>query len=186
MSASRPKHSGGNTPQIAVAFRKYAAALHRYLLRRMRSTTDVQDLTQEVFERYLRIADMDTIRNPLAYLYGIATHVVADARLREEQNLIVYNSETADAAAGSQSESAARDDLADRLGFAQELQQALDQLSDMHKAVLLLAVQEGRSHREVAQLTGLTEKTVGFYVCEAKARLRTLLQPAQARLKGKE
>jgi RNA polymerase sigma-70 factor, ECF subfamily len=174
MSISRPKPPTTASPQVAVAFRKYAPALHRYLLRRLRRSVDVQDLTQEVFERYLRVADVDTVRNPLAYLYGIATHVVADARLREEQNRITYDSEAAEAAAGSQ---AVNDDLADRLGFAQELEQALAHLPDMHKAVLLLAVRDGCSHREVAQLTGLTEKTVGFYVCEAKARLRAILRP---------
>lgn len=136
---------------------------------------DAQDLTQEVFERYLRVANTDTVRNPQAYLFGIATHVVADAHLREEQGLLTYDSEVADEAATRMD--MATGDLADRLGFEEELEQALAQLPEMHRAVVLLAVREGRSHREVAKHTGLTEKTVSFYVFEAKARLRAILRP---------
>lgn len=178
MTTSRAKPSAAASSAAATAFRKYAPALHRYLLRRMRRSADVEDLAQEVFERYLRVAQMDTVRNPQSYLYGIATHVVADARLREEHTLLSYDSEMAEEAA-TRANSAAVDTLADQVGFAQELQRGIEQLPDMHKAVLLLAVRDGWSHREVAERTGLTEKTVGFYVCEAKARLRAILKPEQ-------
>ncbi len=162
----------------AAAFHKYAPALHRYLVKRIRRWADVQDVMQEVYERYLRMPNVDSVRNPQAYLYGIATHVIGDARLREEHSVVTYDSEIADVAANSP-RLATPDDIVDRLGLSQELQRAIAQLPDMHKAVLLLAVRDGLSHREVAQRTGLTEKTVGFYVCEAKARLRTLLQTIQ-------
>jgi len=40
------------------------------------ASADVPDLIQEVFLRLLRVPDRETIRNPQAYLYTIAGHVL--------------------------------------------------------------------------------------------------------------
>lgn len=51
--------------------------LHRYLAARLRNaSSDVSDLAQEVYLRLLRVPDHETIRNPQAYLYTIASHVL--------------------------------------------------------------------------------------------------------------
>lgn len=51
--------------------------LHRYLAARLRNArADVSDLAQEVYLRLLRVPDHETIRNPQAYLYTIASHVL--------------------------------------------------------------------------------------------------------------
>jgi RNA polymerase sigma factor (sigma-70 family) len=57
--------------------------LRRYLAARMRNAAaDVPDLTQEVYLRLLRIEDHETIRNPQAYLFTIASHVLHQHGLR--------------------------------------------------------------------------------------------------------
>src|SRR5688500_8747662 len=61
----------------------YRRELHRYLLRRLRRPQDLDDLTQEVYMRLLRMDRMECIREPLAYLYSIAANVVADFTLSE-------------------------------------------------------------------------------------------------------
>lgn len=165
----------GAVRAVALAFRQYAPRLHRYLLRRIRRNTEVSDLTQEIFERFLRSTQVEAIRNPQAYLFRIASHVVADSLLQDEQSVVTYDSEAVEDA-GKRLEHSTPDDLAERLGTAQELQQALHELPAMHAAVLILAVREGLSHKEVARRTGLSVSTVGLYVCEARARLRVLLE----------
>lgn len=61
----------------------HGSQLRRYLSARMRNATaDVADLTQEVYLRLLRIEDHDTIRNPQAYLYTVASHVLYQHSLR--------------------------------------------------------------------------------------------------------
>jgi RNA polymerase sigma-70 factor (ECF subfamily) len=158
----------------AAAFRKYAPGLHRYLLRRIQGSSQVADLTQEIFERFLRVTVADSIRNPQAYLFKIASHVVSDALLEAEQSIVTYDSQAVEALADNP-ELAVPDDVAERIGFSQELQHALSQLSDMHRAVILLTVRDGLSHKEVARKTGLSISTVGLYACEARARIRTTL-----------
>jgi RNA polymerase sigma factor (sigma-70 family) len=166
--------TGKPAVSATAAFRKYAPALHRYLLRRVRRGSDVADLSQEIFERFLRVPERDSIRHPQAYLFRIASHVVSDALLRDEQSVVSYDSQALDEAAESL-ELATPDEMAERVGFAQELQFALSQLPDMHRAVILLAIRDGLSHREVACKTGLSVSTVGLYVCEARARIRAAL-----------
>ena len=75
-----------------LAFRKYAPELHRYIERRMRRLGSAPDLTQDIFERFLQIEDADAVRNPQAYLYGIASHVVREAMFREDRSLVSFDS----------------------------------------------------------------------------------------------
>jgi RNA polymerase sigma factor (sigma-70 family) len=169
-----PQTSGIAIRAVSTAFQQYAPRLHRYLVRRIRRTVDVQDLTQEIFERFLRTQHLDSVRHPQAYLFRIASHVVADSLSQDERSVVRFDSEMVDDADRSL-EHATPDALADRLGLAQELQRGLRELPPMHAAVLLLAVRDGLSHKEVARRTGLSVSTVGLYVCEARARIRVLL-----------
>jgi RNA polymerase sigma factor (sigma-70 family) len=57
--------------------------LRRYIAARMRNAvSDVPDLVQEIFLRLLRIKDQETIRNPRAYLYTVASHVLHQHALK--------------------------------------------------------------------------------------------------------
>src|SRR5580698_7880766 len=76
-----------------LAFRKYAPELHRYIERRVRRLASSPDLTQDIFERFLQIDDADAVRNPQAYLYGIASHVVREALFREDRSLVSFDSD---------------------------------------------------------------------------------------------
>ena len=76
---SDPKHAF-----LAAIERDYGRQLRRYLAVRMRNAAaDLPDLVQEIFLRLLRIKDQDTIRNPRAYLYTVASHVLHQHSLRQ-------------------------------------------------------------------------------------------------------
>jgi DNA-directed RNA polymerase specialized sigma24 family protein len=51
--------------------------LFQFLRRRVRASVDVQDLAQETYLRLLR-ADLNEVRNPLAYLLQVASHVALE------------------------------------------------------------------------------------------------------------
>lgn len=57
--------------------------LRRFFSARMRNSADVPDLVQEVFLRMLRIDCHEAIRNPQAYLYTVASHVLHQHALRD-------------------------------------------------------------------------------------------------------
>lgn len=58
--------------------------LRRYLAARLRNArSDLADVTQEVYLRLLRIDDHEAIRNPQAYLFTVASHVLHQHGLRQ-------------------------------------------------------------------------------------------------------
>lgn len=139
------------------------------------------DLTQEIFERFIR-ADWSTrARNPHAYLFGIASHVVADAKLMQQRDTIVYDSQMAESAGESLSSETAQG--AEGIALEDELLRALAHLPDVHRAAILLTKRDGLSCKEAALKMGTTEGSVRVYVCEARAQLKMLLKQGQGRRK---
>jgi RNA polymerase sigma factor (sigma-70 family) len=60
----------------------HSGELRRFLATRLRNRADVSDLIQEIYLRLLRLKDHEAIRNPQAYLYTIARHVLHQHALR--------------------------------------------------------------------------------------------------------
>lgn len=156
-------------------FNRYRRELHRYLMRRLRHPQDVDDLAQEVYMRLLRLDDTMVIHKPLAYLYGVSSHVLADYRIEVEQQTAVI---TVDSELAEEWESHGSmvlpDDLAERLNLQQQIALAMAQLPPTHQAVLLAHKRDGLSYNEVAEKLGLSIHTVEKYVTQAKARIRTI------------
>jgi RNA polymerase sigma factor (sigma-70 family) len=155
-------------------FRRCSPQLHRYIQRRLRRGSDAPDLTQEIFERFLRGDWRAKVRDPQAYLFGIASHVVADARMAEQRDPVTFDSEISGKAAESLRSSVP--DSAENLSFEQELSDALQQLPATHCAALLLTKRDGLTCKEAALRMKTTEGTVRVYVCEARAQLKMLLK----------
>lgn len=168
--------SSGTPRRQDVAFSRYAPELYRYVLRRLRRPADAADLTQEIFERFLRGEGSGKVHNAQAYLFGIAAHVVADLRLAENKDTVAYDSEVCNALAETTRASMA--DPAEEVGLQQELKAALARLPVIHRAAFLLTKWQGLSNQEAAERLGLTEGSVMVYVCEARAKLKTLLKHA--------
>jgi len=178
MSERKPKVSHTAVSLAALAFRKYAPELHRYVERRLRRPEVAQDLTQDIFERFLQVQEADAVRNPQAYLFGIASHVVREALFREDKSLVDFNSEVVEKHDG-QLEHALPDDLAERLSVQQDLKRAFAELPAMHRMVLLLVKRDGLSYEEAAKAAGLHVNTVKTYIFEARARIKVKLKSAQ-------
>jgi RNA polymerase sigma factor (sigma-70 family) len=180
MGAVHPE-SGSIKTLTASAFREYAEVLSRYLLRRVRRREDAEDLSQEIFELFLRKRDhSDTIRDPLSYLFRIAFHVVGDALRREKRDPVTFDStlldtsSQVDAGAGNTS-------LEDRLVLKDEIARALATLPQNHLTALTLVEGQGMSHKEAAAIMGLSPNSITIYVSHARAALKLALDVEQSR-----
>jgi RNA polymerase sigma-70 factor (ECF subfamily) len=160
---------------VAAAFRKYEAALHRYVLRRLRRPQDARDLTQDIFERFMKVDRSAAIRNPQAYLFGIASNVISEARIAQERNMVTYDSDTVDRRA-QDLDHGAPDELAERAGLQRDIVSALSRLPDSHLAAVMLVKGEGLSYEEAARVSGMTASTIGTYLTHARARLKSMLE----------
>lgn len=155
-------------------FGRYRRELHRYLMRRLRQPQDVDDLAQAVYERLLRLDDEKTIHKPLAYLYGVASHVLADFRIDiEDERKAIDRYENVEDWYDTPA-CVLPDDMAERLNLQQQIDKAMAQLPPTHAAVLLAHKRDGLSYEEVAEKLGLSIHTVEKYVTQAKARIRTM------------
>lgn len=151
--------------------KEYRLSLHRYFLRRLRDPNDVNDLAQETYVRLLKISDDTMIDNPLAYLYGVAHHVLADYREEHEIDAHCDHVESDDDWSDKPS-CVLPDDKAERLNLQQQIDRALAQLPPTHAAVLLCHKRDGLSYEETAEKLGLSIHTVEKYVTMSKAAIR--------------
>jgi RNA polymerase sigma factor (sigma-70 family) len=153
---------------MAAIERSHGRQLRRYLSSRMRQATDVPDLVQEVFLRLLRIKDPAAIRNPQAYLYTIASHVLHQYML--ERSGAPEAMDPFEVAARAEPD-AVRDpayevELVDRV---EKFAHALEQLSPRSHAALIMYRCDGLSLDQIAERLGVSRPMVRKYLARAIA-----------------
>jgi RNA polymerase sigma factor (sigma-70 family) len=185
MARGRSKGDSESALPIQAVYGRYAAALNRYLVRRVRRPEDVDDLTQEIFELFVKRKDRsEVVRNPLAYLFRIAFHVVGTALADEQRQATVIDSnrtltDTEVEARGSSNEDA------EALVAPRDVQKALEQLPANYLTALMLVEGQGMSHKEAARITGFTPGTIAAYVTHGRAALKLALE-GRSRVKLKD
>ena len=155
---------------------KYGRQLHAFLRRRAWHSQDLDDLVQEVYLRLLRIDDAQGVRNPLAYIYGVASHVASEFNMRGRKGPVVFDSDALDA--GMDEEGGLADGHSTEGGafFERHVSDALGQLSAKHLAVLLLERRDGLTQAQIAEKLGLSQHTVKKYSVQALAHVRASLE----------
>jgi RNA polymerase sigma-70 factor (ECF subfamily) len=160
----------GEPAAFAELFDACADALHHYLVVRLHSRADADDVVQETFVRLARMrSKLRGVENLQAYVFTVARHEAArwlERRSSEQRN-------RAASAADLYCE-ARLDDREARL-VAEELAQALSRLSTDEREVIELKTTAGMTLREIAQVTGVPQGTVATRYRAAIGRLREWL-----------
>lgn len=156
---------------VAALALKYGRGLRRYLSVHLRNAQDVPDLAQEVYLRLLRVSHHEAIRNPEAYLFTVASHVVRQHLLRQStiapaidikeamaELTLPVGEEPPEVVSNSQ-----------RL---EQFQKILDLLPPRMGAALVLHRIHGCTVQETADQMGLRPDTVKEYLAEAAKRCR--------------
>lgn len=153
---------------------RYRRELHKYLLRRLGCRSDVDDLTQEVYVRLLRMECLEFVREPLAYLYSIAASAVADfARAEQRYQRVVSNDGFE--ASWDDLNHPSPNDMVEEISVERQIERALNQLPSAQAAALVYHYQHGWSCDETAKKLGLSAKSVDKYLMRAKAKMRVIL-----------
>lgn len=151
--------------------RRWNVNLFHFLRRRVRSTVDAQDLAQETYLRLLRARDLSEVRNPLAYLLQVASHVALDWCERRPPELEPIE--------GLEDQILSEDlppefEL-DAALFQKRFDATLATLSPMMRAVLLLRLKE-RSHQQIASDLNISLRQVRRYLARGYERLRAAIE----------
>lgn len=156
-----------NRQFVAGLEQSHGQALRRFLASRMRhASADVPDLVQEVFLRLLRIPHHDHIRNPQAYLYTIASHVLHQYTLR--QAMIGHVDASFDIC--TELEASLDTDPAETVNMEQqfeELARGLEQLSPRAYFTLLMYRCEGATLEQIGSKLGVTRVMAKKYLTKA-------------------
>ena len=150
---------------------RWNRSLFQFLRRRVRSSVDVQDLAQETYLRLLRARDLNEVRNPLAYLLQVASHVAmewCDRQPRSDSMVVLDEDMLVDRQLPEL-------ELDARLS-QQRLEEALASISPTMRAVLLLRLRDERSYQEIAAELRITERQVRRYLARGYERLRLAIE----------
>lgn len=159
------------SPRLLAVARRYAA-----------DGDEALDLVQQVWLRAFERRDAFTGRGPLVgWLLAIVRNVGLDAvrgrRAREERVIAVPAAGAQDAAGrGGPSHTRPPDQALERVELGRALTDALLELPERQRDVVVLRLVEGRSVRETAAAMGCAEGTVKASLHHALARLTPLLE----------
>jgi RNA polymerase sigma factor (sigma-70 family) len=157
----------------------HGRALRAYVARRLRhATPDIPDLCQEVFLRLLRIPDHEAIRNPQAYLYTIAAHVLQQYALRravtaEPIDPADIETEVETSRDSDPAEEAELDQRFERLG------QALEGHSPRAYVALVLRRRDGLTLEQIGKHLGVSRPMAKKYLVKAITYCQQRLEEEQ-------
>lgn len=153
--------------RIAEWARTWNAGLTRFLRRRVPDQIDAQDLAQEVYVRLLRVEQLESIEEPQAYLYRMASNVAAEWRMRA-----CYSKPHSTEELEELVEAATPESLFDEAALKRQLDDALHSMSAMVRAVVCLKMRDGMSHEEIARHLSITTRMVRRLLTKGYAQLR--------------
>jgi RNA polymerase sigma-70 factor (ECF subfamily) len=166
------EHPTGGGPDVARWYDEYHVRLLNYVRTSLRTETDAQDVSQEVYLRLLRVPEDRVIDHPRAYLFRVAANVVNDWRAGQRL-LETRPPEALEEIPGREDSS---EDYEQRQQ-SERVSRAIASLPPIYRATLLLKVQHGMTYGEIAARLGVSERMVKRYVVKAYARMREQLSP---------
>lgn len=147
--------------------------LVRYISRRVRSVADAREIAQEAYVRLLRLDRTDLIREPRAYLYRVATHVLYEFELKsrtDQMGRVRWKSEKVSGAADLWPTRAL-----DQLALKERMEAALAELSPKCRAVLILHRRDGLTYQEISERIGISISMVKKYLLQGLQHCRQAL-----------
>jgi RNA polymerase sigma-19 factor, ECF subfamily len=164
--------NSSNSRFVAALAVRYGRGLRRFLSVRLRNVQDVPDLAQEVYLRLLRVPDHEAIRNPEAYLFTVASHVLRQHLMHRSTTTAFVDITEADAAEAapeltlpSAEEPQSKAENSQRVDQFQR--EVLERLPPRVRAALILHRIEGFSVKETAAQMGITRGSAQQYLVEA-------------------
>ena len=160
--------AAGDEWALREAYARWSPLVFRLALRSLGDRTDAEDVTQQVYISAWRTrSGYDASRSSLsAWIVGITRHRIADAHEARSRRRRLEEALVADASAQA---SPGRDDVAERVMVAEEL----DRLEPVPRRVMQLAFYEQLSHTQIAEALDLPVGTVKSHVRRSLSRLRT-------------
>jgi RNA polymerase sigma-70 factor, ECF subfamily len=171
------KAQRGQREAVSSLYRLFAPKIFRYLIRRLPTTQDAEDVMGEVFVDMVKGLESykDTGVPFEAWLYRIATNRTTDFYRRTKR---AQNDELSEMLPDNE-------DLPEEIVIneqnLQAMRHAVQQLPEEYQTILILRFVERKTHEEAAQLIGKSVSAVRSLQFRALAQLADLLGHTKAR-----
>lgn len=163
---------GGKLDRLSVLFQRYQTPLYSFFVRQTQDETLSEDFTQSVFERILRYRYSYREDAPFrSWIYQIARNVRSD--------YYRLNKIRIDANVDMPSLKLEADNFADRIDAQEDLkqlEQAIGQLKNEYREVLILGWIEKMKYTEVGEILGISEANVKVRMHRAVKQLKNIVQ----------
>lgn len=139
---------------------QYADNVYRFILKNLRDSDRARDVVQESFAKlWLKCSEVNFTTSK-SYLFTTAYHTMIDM-IRREKNM------------GDLSEAVGMADTSNSnyTDLKEILDEAIIQLPEDQRSVLMLRDYEGYSYEEIETITGLNESQVKVYIYRARKYL---------------
>ncbi|MCL2013416.1 MAG: sigma-70 family RNA polymerase sigma factor [Oscillospiraceae bacterium] len=156
---------------LGVYFDTYYDRLYSFCLFRVKNIHDAQDITSEVFFRAVKSSGgFDESRASVStWLFKIAVNEIKRHHTKKRHTLPLEQAKNLPSA----------DNIIDSVLIgerAKELYDAMDQLDERHKNVLLLKYYGQLNNKEIARILKITETNAETILYRAKKKLKKLLE----------
>ncbi len=139
----------------------YADRVFRFVLRSIRDNDTAQDIVQESFMRLWERHKQVDVAKARSYLFTTAYHIVVDTTKA--------NKRLSPESMGGIPVISHHDQYSD---LKEVLNEAVDQLPEIQKNVILLRDYEGYSYNEIATICSLSESQVKVYIYRGRIALK--------------
>ena len=168
----------GNKEAFAVLVQKYSRNIYNLAYRMTGNREDAMDITQEVlFRAYRALASFQPDKPFLPWVYRITWNICADrgrkiGRTPPEDSI----DEIDDGAARLPSSTPSPDLTYEHKEIREALSQAINQLAEGYKELIVMFHMDGLSIKEISDVTGMKETVIKNRLYRGRQVLRKMLE----------
>lgn len=146
----------------------YADNLYRFIVKHTQNKMLAEDIVQETFTKVWEKHETIAASKTKSYLFTTAYHQLIDEIKKEkrttDKEIEEYKNE---------------ESLTHLFDVQKTLNEAVNQLPEIQKTVVLLRDYEGYNYSEISEITSLSESQVKVYIFRARQALKEYLKSAE-------
>lgn len=142
----------------------YSDGVFRFIVKNLKDRNEAEDIVQNTFEILWKKHKEVNYEKAKSYLFTVARNNMID-QIRKGKKM--YYKDEIDETAKVENKS--------YTGLNEMLNDALDQLPEIQRSVVLLRDYEGYAYEEIGKMTGLSESQVKVYIFRARKALQKIL-----------
>ncbi len=154
-----------NSKEYNIAVDKYSDNVYRFALKSLKNEMSAKDIVQDTFLKVWLKHEEIQAEKVKSYLFTTAYHCIIDWINKEKRNGD-FERISSDLASPKSLE----------FDVADILEEALNRLPAIQKALVLLRDYEGYHYAEIAEITNLNESQVKVYIFRARQALKVYLK----------